>query len=199
MYLFSWIFFWATQSNFQSHWHGNYVETSCKNNTGWSLAHGIHTTIRTFDGKGQLLANYFYLGWAFRIFWSFSLPSLFLIVILRITSWRTQFNSQSYLVLHERDSIPIGSLHSSISNLVCVCVREKLINTSLPQIIINHPTPIRPWLRIERHGHWRLTPRKIARLDPPSLHGELERKEGGTWHGGSQTIATTLISIHTYK
>ena len=40
----------------------------------------------------------FYLEWAFRIFWSFSLPSLFFIVILRITSWRTTFNSQSYYI-----------------------------------------------------------------------------------------------------
>ena len=84
----------------------------------------MHFTIRTSDGKGQLPANHFYLDWAFRIFWSFSLPSLFFIVFLRITSWRTTFNSQSCLVLHERDSIPIGSLHWFISNLVCVCVEH---------------------------------------------------------------------------
>ena len=31
--------------------------------------------------------------------------------IPRITSCKTTVNSQSFLVLHERDSIPIGSLH----------------------------------------------------------------------------------------
>ena len=101
-----------------------FLETSGKGFSiyGWFLAHGIHTASWNFDGKGQLPANYFYLARASWVFWSFSLPSLFFVVIPRITSCRTTFNSQSNLVLHERDSIPIGSLHWSISNLVCVWV-----------------------------------------------------------------------------
>ena len=31
-------------------------------------------------------------------------------------------SSKLFLVLHARDSVPIGSLYGSISNLVCVCV-----------------------------------------------------------------------------
>ena len=56
-------------------------------------ARGLLGTCSIFDGKGQLPAIYFSLVWTFRIFWSFSLPNLFFMVIPRITSWRSTFNS----------------------------------------------------------------------------------------------------------
>ena len=48
--------------------------------------------------------------------------SVFFLTIPRITSWWTTSNSEPFLVLHDRDSVPTGSLSGSISNLVCVCV-----------------------------------------------------------------------------